>query len=303
MLLGEWLDGNPAQLERAWRDGGFTHLFDFPLAFAANQVFCEDASPMRLGAVLSNDRRYPDPSRLVTLLDNHDLPRVMSLCKSDLGRVRDAWAFLLTARGVPSITWGSEVGAEGDSEPANRASMQFDESHPLFTHLSKLLALRRQSPALRDGASVVLAASPAQLVIGRASPDELAVVVVGGNTQQRPTLPRAWPTELTRVELGSTKVAVWTTGRHPRAYELLAAELDVQWRRGAQRRPVTLEGAEGTFIAGSLPELSDWSATNARALPLTIELPAGTVYAFKRLRRVNGEAVWSEGPDTLAFVE
>ena len=72
-LLGELLDGDPSVVARTWKDGGFDALFDFPLAFAIADVFCRGQSPARLAAVLTNDRRYPDASKLVTLLDNHDL--------------------------------------------------------------------------------------------------------------------------------------------------------------------------------------------------------------------------------------
>ena len=61
MLLGELLDGDPGTVARTWREGRFTSMFDFPLGFAIADVFCRGESPAKLAAVLTNDRRYPDP--------------------------------------------------------------------------------------------------------------------------------------------------------------------------------------------------------------------------------------------------
>ena len=123
--VGELLDGNAGTIDKTWREGRFDSMFDFPLAWAALDVFCRGESPAKLGAVLTNDRRYPDASRLMTLLDNHDLPRLMSVCGGDQSKVENALAFLLAVRGIPSIIWGTEEGFEGAKEPENRASMKF----------------------------------------------------------------------------------------------------------------------------------------------------------------------------------
>src|SRR4051794_25814686 len=68
--LGELLDGNPGSIARTWEDGRFDAMFDFPLSFAITDVFCRGESPAKLAAAISNDRRYPDASMLVTLVDN-----------------------------------------------------------------------------------------------------------------------------------------------------------------------------------------------------------------------------------------
>ena len=150
-LLGEDFQGDPVALAETFEAGGFGSMFDFPMHYAMLDVFCDDRHPGRLAAMLSGDDAYPDAQRLVTFLDNHDLPRIMSRCHGDLGRVRRALAFQLTTRGIPAITWGLEAGLEGAGEPENRADMVFGAGHPLEDDIRTLLAFRRRHPALMQG--------------------------------------------------------------------------------------------------------------------------------------------------------
>lgn len=267
MRLGELLDGDPGTVARVWREGHFTSMFDFPLAFAIADVFCRGASPAKLGAVLTNDRRYPDPSSLVTLIDNHDLPRLISQCGGDVEKTKQALTFWLAMRGIPSLTWGTEVGLEGFAEPENRGSMRFVE-HPLRQHIARAMALRAKSPAIREGAAVPIFCSAEKLVVARVAADgtTVHVTVEGGKVS------------IDDAPLSSTHV-----------FE--------QWRTGARKREVTLTGT-GTVV-GSGPELGDWDKRRAQPLPLTVELPVGGVFEFKRL--VAGE--WEPGPNQLLFVE
>lgn len=305
-LLGEMLDGDPAVVSRAWREGGFTAMFDFPLGFAMNDVFCRGESPTKLAAILANDRRYPDPSSLVTLLDNHDLPRVMSACGGEQDRVRQALAFLLSMRGVPSLTWGTEVGLDGPKEPDNRKSMRFGP-HPLKDDISFWLEARRRHVALAEGVPVVLSASSDGVVIGRVTPSQLAVVVVGRGGV-RPRVEGA-PWDAASVELSPPRplrrsdVGVFVSDVRPNAFRALFTAADAQWRRGGTTRSITFEGPADTLVVGSGPELGDWNPARARALPVTLELPQGAVFEFKGVRREGARVVWADGENGVLFVE
>lgn len=266
MLLGELLDGDPGTVSHTWREGRFTSMFDFPLGFAIADVFCRGESPAKLAAVLTNDRRYPDPSQLVTLVDNHDLPRILSQCGGDVEKVKQALAFLLAMRGTPSLLWGTEVGLDGAKEPDNRKSMTFVE-HPLRAHIARWMKLRAELPALSTGAALPVEVSKDRVVIARIAADGTTVNVT--------------------VEKGL--VTVTPAPASPLA--LLA-----QWRTGARKITVTIPG-KGSVV-GSGPELGDWDRKKARPLPLTVALPEWGVFEFKRL--VDGE--WEPGPNRLLFV-
>lgn len=243
MLLGELLDGDPGTVAKTWREGRFTSMFDFPLGFAIADVFCRGESPAKLAAVLTNDRRYPDPASLVTLVDNHDLPRLMSQCGGDVEQVKQALAFLLSMRGVPSIIWGTEIGLDGAKEPDNRKSMKFVE-HPLREHIAKWMKQRAESAAVREGVAIPVEVSRDRLVIARVAPD--------GSTMN------------VTVEGGRVTVAD-------------APKRSVM--KGSRR--VTFTGVGS--VVGSGPELGDWDRNKARALPLTVELPLNGVFEFKRI--------------------
>lgn len=264
--LGELLDGDPSTVAHTWTAGKFTSMFDFPLAFAIADVFCRGESPAKLAAALTNDRRYPDPAKLVTLVDNHDLPRILSVCGGELEKTKQALSFLLAMRGVPSIMWGTEVGFEGAKEPDNRRSMAFVE-HPLREHLRAAMAQRAASVPLREGAAVPVEVSPTRVVIARIAPDGATVNVT--------------------VEAGQVRVAKAAPS---------PTWLVDQWRTGAKKRAVTFRG-EGAVV-GSGPELGDWDRAKARPLPVTLELPLQGAFEFKRL--INGE--WEQGPNRVLFV-
>ncbi|MFZ5440946.1 MAG: alpha-amylase family glycosyl hydrolase [Myxococcota bacterium] len=264
--LGELLDGDPSTVARTWREGRFTSMFDFPLAFAVADVFCRGESPAKLAAALTNDRRYPDPSKLVTLVDNHDLPRILSVCGGDVEKTKQALTFLFAMRGIPSLTWGTEVGLEGAKEPENRPSMRFVE-HPLREHVRAQMKQRLESPALRSGAAVPVEVTPARVVIARIADDGSTVHVV--------------------VEAGRVQVS---TARPAERW------LVEQWRTGARTRAVTFRG-KGSVV-GSGPELGDWDQAKARPMPVTIELPLNGAFELKRI--VDG--AWEDGPNRVLFV-
>lgn len=103
-------------------DTGFESVFDFALAIAIRQVFGRDEPMERLKEVLDADALYPNPTRLVTLLGNHDFPRFMTVAKPDRRwqRLKLATAFLLTTRGSVQWYYGDEIGMEGGDDPDNR---------------------------------------------------------------------------------------------------------------------------------------------------------------------------------------
>ncbi|MFT3709204.1 MAG: alpha-amylase family glycosyl hydrolase [Archangium sp.] len=265
--LGELLDGNPDAIAKTWRDGGFTSMFDFPLGFAIADVFCRGESPTKLAAVLTNDRRYPDPSQLVTLVDNHDLPRLMSVCGGDVEKVKQALTFLFAMRGIPSMIWGTEVGLDGEKEPDNRKSMKFDEASPLKARIARLMEQRAASPALRDGGVTVLSATKDEVIFARVTKD--------GSAQR------------VSVKRGTTTIG---------APELLDPKYFDQWLTGADTLPITFTG-EGQLV-GSGAELGDWDPKKAVSLPVTLKLPRRGVFEFKRL--VDGK--WEEGANRVLFV-
>ncbi|HCP45907.1 MAG TPA: glycosyl hydrolase, partial [Deltaproteobacteria bacterium] len=188
VLLGEMFDGSPAVLSKVWNEGAFGALFDFPMHYALVDVFCRDAHPGKLAAVLDADRRYAHPQRLVTFADNHDLPRVMSACGGDEQRVQRLLAFQLTTRGTPCLTYGVEVGLEGEAEPVNRGDMVFPErDDPSSTAqlIADLARIRREHPALSKGRTRLLALDDELFAYVRVADAGAVLVVINQGDTER----------------------------------------------------------------------------------------------------------------------
>ena len=328
LLLGEMLDGDPALIARTQREGRFGAMFDFPLYFALIDVYCRDQSAARLGAALSSDRVYDDPDSLVTLLDNHDLPRVVSDCKGDLERVKGALTFQLTARGTPALTYGIESALAGAKEPENRADMRFDH-RPLREHIATLLRLRREHASLDAGAPRILRAGKDLFAYARLMPGEAAIIVV--NRAESP-LRFELPVELSGqvkdalsgkelepriIEVGprGTRVAV-VVPESPQGFAELAADAFRQWRRGERRREVRfavsdarLGEGETLFLVGSGQEMGVWRPQDGIGPfgadgALQASLPVESAYEFKLVvRGANGEVRWESGDNRQLFVD
>ena len=184
-FLGEFFEGDPAKLAERQREDQLDRVFDFPLHYALQDAVCR-GKPARLAEVLAQDVLYDDPASLVTFLDNHDVPRIRSVCAGDLDAVARALALLLTLRGSPSLTWGTDAGLEGAEEPTNRADMDF-EHRPLLPLIDDLLRLRAENPALGRTAPVqVLEVSSQHVVLGRPADRSATLVLTGARSYALP---------------------------------------------------------------------------------------------------------------------
>src|SRR5690606_24228992 len=102
---------------------------------------------------------YANPYELMTFYDNHDMARMDA---SDAGFI-DAHNWLFTARGIPVIYYGSEIGFErGTSEHAGNRNyfgvegIEAAKTHPIRAALARIAKVRAASPALQRGLQVNL---------------------------------------------------------------------------------------------------------------------------------------------------
>ncbi len=162
-LVGEiWHDG------QRWLQGdqfdGITHyeLRTWLLEWLVEGKYRSLAMLHRLQTLLE---RYP-PAVLqaqLTVLGSHDTARLLTVAGGDIRTVRLLWLFLLTWPGAPCIYYGDEVGMTGGADPACRGCFPWDKRHwnlELRAWVQRLVALRRQLPALRRGAVHLLFAHP-----------------------------------------------------------------------------------------------------------------------------------------------
>jgi glycosidase len=74
---------------------------------------------------LSNDLLYEDPMRNVIFLDNHDMSRFFSQVGEDPAAQKMGIQWLLTARGIPQLYYGTEIGMKGIANPDGWVRLDF----------------------------------------------------------------------------------------------------------------------------------------------------------------------------------
>jgi glycosidase len=209
-VVGELLDGDPALVSFFQGgvprfdgiDSGIDTLFDFPLYYTIREAFARGGDLRAPAMTLARDHLYPDASVLVTLLGLHDVPRFMSEPGATPAGLRNAFTFLLTARGTPLVYYGDEIALAGGGDPDNRrdfpggfpgdarnaflASGRTPEEEAVHAHVRALLRLRRASPALRRGRTIHLHASQEALVYARVSQGSSpAIVAIHTGSKER----------------------------------------------------------------------------------------------------------------------
>ncbi len=294
-LLAEDLSGDPASLV-ATLDAGFDTLFDFPVGFALGDVFCKGQGLGRLASVLSMDRYYAHPEKLVTLVDNHDLPRITSVCGEDLTKVGRALAAMFLVRGVPSLLWGTEVGLSGSTEPANRADMRFEPDHVLARRIRTLVGLRRRHEALSIGATRLLSLKDGGLALLRATEDDAVVVAID--------MPRSDIEDLGvgAIEFDEDGILVASVRSQAEAFRLVQegsfehpSAQRVRWQVRLQAQP----GMTEVRLVGSGPELGNWKPdhgvrlkSDGADLVAEVLLHQGLVHTYKFVSRVGDKWTW-----------
>lgn len=161
-MFGEAFDYEAAKIApHTFDENGRYSVLDFPLKQAMAKVFEDPAGDFALlaDALHLVDGPYQNPYELTTFYDNHDMPRMNA---SDAGFI-DAHHWLFTARGIPVIYYGSEMGfMRGRAEHAgNRQYFGVEgiaaaRAHPIRERLARIARVRAASPALQRGLQVNL---------------------------------------------------------------------------------------------------------------------------------------------------
>lgn len=131
--------------------GSMSALLNYPVYFPLNRFYQQTGSAQdlvdmhnRVGEV------FPDPAALGTFLDNHDNRRFLNQ-KSDPALLRNALTYVLLARGVPIVYYGTEQGFGGGDDPANREDLwrtKFKSTSDLYRFMAKVLAVKKAAGGL-----------------------------------------------------------------------------------------------------------------------------------------------------------
>jgi cyclomaltodextrin glucanotransferase len=159
-MFGEAFDYDAGKIAgHTWARNAGVSVLDFPLKQGLDEVFGKKRAGFeRLAEPLHLEHGpYANPYELMTFYDNHDMPRMDA---SDAGFI-DAHNWLFTARGIPVVYYGSEVGfMRGRAEHAGNRNYFGQErvdaarGSPIRAALKRIADVRKASPALQRGLQV-----------------------------------------------------------------------------------------------------------------------------------------------------
>ncbi|MHC5263274.1 pullulanase-type alpha-1,6-glucosidase [Streptomyces sp. UC4497] len=202
--------------------GRLDATLDFPFQDAARAYASQGASADKLAKVFADDYKYATDKanayEQVTFLGNHDMGRIGTFLKADNPKAseaelvqRDKLAneLMFLSRGNPVVYYGDEqgfTGAGGDKDARQtmfgskvadyvdddelgtdrtHADAAYDTKHPLFTSIAALSKLRKDNPALTDGAQKELYAKDSVYAFSRTGDDREYVVAVNNASEAK----------------------------------------------------------------------------------------------------------------------
>ncbi len=174
-IVGEvWM--NDPEIIAYWKKGnnnrdGFKseleYITDFPIQSTLNNVYSDYKSIYELYNTVARDYLYDNPKTNMIFADNHDVTRIFTFCKNDINKYKQVIAFLLTARGVPQIYYGTEILMTGDHHEILRADYpggweedtinaftkqgRTELQNEAFDYLTNLLKWRKNTPVIYSG--------------------------------------------------------------------------------------------------------------------------------------------------------
>ena len=156
-MFGEAFDTDPDDIGKyTWAKNGGISVLDFPLRQRIAETFEHPHSDYARIAerLYLRNGPYQNPYDLVTFYDNHDMARLNA---SDDGFV-DAHNWLFTARGIPVVYYGSEIGFErgraehqGNRNYFGQERIDAAPKSRIYQQLKRVALLRQRLPALQRG--------------------------------------------------------------------------------------------------------------------------------------------------------
>ncbi len=305
-IFGEWYEADPdvpASVEFANKSG--MTILDFGLCLAIREALAK-GHPDGFGHVQSVFEKgilYRGANEMVTFLENHDMPRFLSLGASPAMH-RLAHVLLMTCRGIPCLYYGAEQylhdDTDGGMDPYNRPMMDRWEPTEMTRTVKALSDERKKNPAIQWGAQRERYVSPDVYAFTRTYRDSRCFTLL--NKGEAVTLPRIETSlrdgvhrcllsgreytvkggDLENVALGPCEAVVLShVGQIVTGRVVIHLQLN-----GIETRP-----GERVCVVGNCPELGNWDLRGAVPLDyvngntwfgqIPFEASAGTTIAYK----------------------
>ena len=207
-LLAEVWGGSAQVLDDYFAADEMDAGFDFTFKGSCDSFVQGKGRTVAFAAYLEKRHKVRPGFHLAHYLSSHDEPMALHNLGGDLDAFRLCVALQLTSLGIPTIYYGEEVARRGSVWPTNRNDMPWgdrpvqpgrgvarDES--LREYYRKLIAARRDNPALAEGGFQRLSSEGDLLVFERAdgaSGNAVVVAVNRGHAEAAVTVPApsAW---------------------------------------------------------------------------------------------------------------
>lgn len=192
------------------RNSNLRCVMDFPLMDIMTRAFDENTDygigMNRIYDYLGQDIVYADPLELLIFLGNHDTSRFMknTADAANLDRFRQAYAFLLTTRGIPQIYYGDEIGMYADKKDGDGAlranfpggwqhdlqnafarSTRTNEQEQFHAYIQKLLKWRKGNEVIAKGTLKHFAPIQGVYAYERRLDNRSVVVFINGSDQDK----------------------------------------------------------------------------------------------------------------------
>ena len=182
-------------------DTGLTAPFDYPLYYAVREGLVEKSSAKRVVETLAADHLYPHPETLVTIVGNHDVPRLAGMKGITPAQIKLVFGFTTVVRGIPQLYYGDEIGMAGGGDPENRQDFpggfpgdsanaftpagRTPEQQDIFAYVQSVLKLRHDHEAFRDGELWDLSFDDDSFAFARTAGLEKLIVVVNAGAAEK----------------------------------------------------------------------------------------------------------------------
>ncbi|KAF4439330.1 hypothetical protein F53441_12609 [Fusarium austroafricanum] len=179
--IGEVWDGNPDYLS------GYAKvmpgLLNYAIYYPMNRFYQQKGEPADIVSMHDEiSQKFPDPTILGTFIDNHDNARWLSQ-KNDKALLKNALAYVILARGIPIVYYGTEQGYAGGNDPANREDLWrsgFNTNNDLYQHIKRLSAARSAVGGLKGNDHKHLMSSDSTYAWSRADGDLIVLTINRG---------------------------------------------------------------------------------------------------------------------------
>lgn len=211
-LVGEEWSTNP-NIVSYWQTGKINHdgylssmpsMMDFPGHEALRQSLIETESYNgglnKLYESIANDFLYPNADNLVIFEGNHDTSRLFSALNEDIDLYKIAMIYLATMRGIPQITYGTEIlmtspkqrddgkvradmpgGWQADRSNAFTGAGLTSKQKEAQDFVKKLLNWRKKTPVIHHGKLMHFAPENGTYVYVRYDDKKKVMVVMNKN--------------------------------------------------------------------------------------------------------------------------